>query len=162
MNEPNVDWIAVVAERKIQEAMDAGVFDNLELAGQPINLDENPFETAEQRIAAKILRNARALPEWIQIEQDIRREMEAVPVARERGLRAVRFAKNAPSRARAAERLRADLRERMDVANTMLLKYNMNAPVSAQRPFRQFKIKQELIELDEAIAAVERDVAGAS
>lgn len=159
MNEPNLDWTAIVAERKIQEAIDAGEFDNLELAGQPINLDENPFETAEQRIANKILRNARALPEWMQLDQDIRREMEAVPVAKERGLRAVRFARNAPSRARAAERLRADFKERLDTVNTMLLKYNMNAPVSAQRPFRQYNKKQEMVELEEAIAAIERESA---
>lgn len=154
MNEPNLDWTAIVAERKIQEAIDAGEFDNLELAGKPLNLDENPFETVEQRVMNRVLRNARALPEWMQLEQDIRREMDALPATRARGLRAVRNARNLPSRVRAAERLRSDFRERLDLVNTMLLKYNMNAPGSAQRPFRPYNKREEIAGLEAEIAAI--------
>ncbi|GAB4453927.1 MAG: hypothetical protein OHK0029_07700 [Armatimonadaceae bacterium] len=153
MNEPNLEWTTIVAERKIQEAIEAGEFDNLPLSGQPIDLEQNPFETFEQRVANRVLKNARALPEWMQLEKDLQREVEAFGPARERGLRGIRYGRNAASRLRAAERLRADVAERMDLVNTMLLKYNMNAPVSAQRPFRSFKKAQEMATLEQEIAA---------
>ena len=51
MDEPNVDWTALVAERKIKDAMEAGEFDNLPGKGEPLDLDKNPFENIAQRIA---------------------------------------------------------------------------------------------------------------
>lgn len=151
--EPNLDWTAVVAERKIKEAMDAGEFDELPGRGQPVNLEEDPLTPPEQRVANRILKNSRALPEWIQFENDIRREVAGIDSTRERGLRAVRFARNAPTRERAAERLRSDYREQLSLVNTLVLKYNMNAPMAAQRPFRLYKVAQELAALEEAIRA---------
>lgn len=150
--EPNLDWTAFVAERKIKDAMDAGEFNNLEGKGQPVNLDDDPFSTPEQRIANKILKNSRSLPAWLQFEQDIVREINALEPARERGLRAVRSARTAVARERAAQRLRDDYRERLELLNTLVLKYNMNAPTAAQRPFRLYKTRQELALLDAAIA----------
>lgn len=152
MSEPNLDWTAIVAERKIQEAIEAGEFDNLALAGKPINLDENPYETFEQRMMGKVLKNAGALPEWMQMEKDLLKEMDAISPAKERGLRGIRFAKNAPSRERAAARLRADYQERVDFINTLILKYTMCAPPGVQKPFRRLNKKDELAALEAAIA----------
>jgi|GEM_PF-286976 hypothetical protein len=151
------DWTSIVAERKIQEAIEAGEFENLEFAGKPLNLEENPYETFEQRVMSRALKNAKALPEWMQWEQDIRREVEALAPARERGLRAIRFAKNQPSRERAITRLQTDYSERLSSINTMLLKYNMSAPASAARPFRSYNKKQELLSLESAIAEAVRE-----
>jgi hypothetical protein len=156
MNELNLDWTAIVAERKIQEAIEAGEFDNLELAGKPLNLDDNPYETFEQRMMSKILKNAGALPDWIQMERDIVKEMDAIGPAKERGLRGIRFAKNVPSQERAATRLRADYLERVDFINTMILKYTMCAPPGAQKPFRRLNKKEELAALEAAIAEASR------
>lgn len=152
MNEPNLDWTGIVAERKIQEAIENGEFDNLELAGKPLNLDENPYETFEQRMMSKILKNAGALPDWMQMEKDILKELDAIGPAKERGLRGVRFAKNAPSRERAVARLRSDYQERVDFVNTLILKYTMCAPAGAQKPFRRLNKKEELAALEQAIA----------
>ena len=72
-----MDWMQIVAERKIQDAMDEGVFANLPGKGKPLRFDDDLSVPAHQRLAAKVLRNARALPEWIQTEKDIEREMPA-------------------------------------------------------------------------------------
>lgn len=152
MSEPNLDWTQIVAEKKIQEAIEAGEFENVPGMGEPVDLSVDPFTPAHLRIANKILKNARALPEWLQLEKDIQRETAALGPSRERGLNAVRFAKNAPSRERAATRLRIDYRDRVDAVNTLILKYCFIAPASAQRPFAPYNLKREMALLDEAIA----------
>jgi hypothetical protein len=153
MNEPNLDWVAIVADRKIKEAMDAGEFDDLEGKGQPINLDDDPFTSVEQRVANRLLKNYKALPEWIQIGQDIQKETEALEPARERGLRAIRYARNDATRERAAARLRLDYRDRVDLINTMILKYNYITPRAAQRAFRPVPLKQAMARLEADIRA---------
>lgn len=153
MNEPNLDWVAIVADRKIKEAMDAGEFDDLEGKGQPINLDDDPFTSVEQRVANRLLKNYKALPEWIQIGQDIQKETEALEPARERGLRAIRYARNDATRERAAARLRLDYRDRVDFINTMILKYNYITPRAAQRAFRPVPLKQAMDRLEADIRA---------
>ncbi|MDX1934695.1 MAG: DUF1992 domain-containing protein [Capsulimonadales bacterium] len=151
-SDPMPDWTAIVADRKIKEAMDAGEFENLEGKGQPLNLDENPFETAGQRVINRILKQAGALPEWAMLAQEIHRELDALPVSRERGLRAVRLAKNEVSRERAAERLRQAHRERVGTINSLILKYNYSVPAAAQRPFKSLKLAAEMESLESDIA----------
>ena len=72
-----MDVWQLVAERKIREAMDEGVFDHLEGAGQPLHFDENPFEDPSDRMANQILKNNGLAPTWIleskAIEQDLDR-----------------------------------------------------------------------------------------
>ena len=51
-----MDWIPIVAERKIQEAIEAGEFDDLPDNGRPIDLEEDMSLTPHQRITARILR----------------------------------------------------------------------------------------------------------
>ncbi|MES2461825.1 MAG: DUF1992 domain-containing protein [Armatimonadota bacterium] len=153
VTEPNLEWTQIVAERKIKEAIDAGEFDNVPGMGEPVDLTVDPFTPVHLRIANKVLKNARALPEWLQLEKEIQQETLAVPAGRERGLKAILFAKNAASRERAVEKLRGDHHERMDTLNTLILKYNFVAPVTAQQPFRSFNIKREMVTLEEDIAA---------
>jgi DnaJ homolog subfamily C member 28 len=75
------DFIEKVAERKIQEAIEEGKFDNLPGKGQPINLDDDPMTPPHLRLANKILKNAGVLPDWMQIDQELdrsRKECEQV------------------------------------------------------------------------------------
>ena len=153
VTEPNLDWTEIVAERKIKEAIDAGDFDDVPGMGEPVDLSVDPYTPVHLRIANKVLKNARSLPEWLQLEKDIQQETLAVPLVRERGLNALSLAKNAASRERIVERLRSEHKERMDTINTLILKYSFVAPVSAQRPFRSFSIKREMVTLEEDIAA---------
>ena len=66
-----MDVWALVAERKIQEAMEEGAFDNLEGAGKPLDLSENPFEDPSERMANRILRNNGLAPGWIQEAKEL-------------------------------------------------------------------------------------------
>lgn len=154
VTEPNLDWTQIVAERKIKAAIDAGDFDDVPGMGEPVDLSVDPHTPVHLRIAHRVLKNARALPEWLQLEKEIQQETLAVPAGRERGLRAIEVAKNAASRERAIAKLRDEHRERMDMLNTLILKYSFVAPVSAQRPFRSFNLKREMLSLEEAIGAV--------
>jgi hypothetical protein len=150
--QPNLDWTALIADRKIKEAMDAGEFDNLEGRGEPIRIEDDPFTPPEMRVAHKLLKNANALPQWLQLEKDIERERGTVAPYIERGLRTVAQGKNQVSKERIALRLRAEVRDRMDLVNTLILKYNEVTPGSLQRIFAPFAIKRELTALDERIA----------
>jgi Domain of unknown function (DUF1992). len=159
-NESPLEWTAIVAERKIADAIAAGEFDDLPGKGQPLDLESDPFTPVELRVANRLLKNARALPPWLQLEKDMERMRAEMEPRRERGLRAVRFARNAAARQRAIERLRADHRERMDLINTLLLKYNETAPRGCQRILKPYNLKNEMALLEDsiraAIAAAER------
>ena len=60
-----------LAEEKIREAMDEGVFDNLPGKGKPLDLEEDGAVPEDMRLAFKILRNAGCLP----IEMEVRKEI---------------------------------------------------------------------------------------
>lgn len=152
-SEGNFDWTHTVAERKIQEAMDAGEFDNLPGKGQPLDLEVNPFEPAHLRAVNRILKNARALPEWLQLEKDIVRERALLVSTRDQSLRAVRAAKNAATRARIANRFREEHRERLRTLGTLVLKYNMTAPQGAQKEtFAVPSVAREMAALEADLA----------
>src|SRR5436853_7295670 len=72
-------WESLV-DRKIREAMEAGEFDNLAGAGQPIDLSENPFEDPDWRTAHRLLRNAGFAPSWIEERKDIDAELAAARI----------------------------------------------------------------------------------
>ncbi len=152
-HQPDLDWTALVADRKIKEAIDAGEFDDLEGKGKPLDLEPDPFTPLHLRVANRVLKNARALPEWLQIEKDIEREHAGVAPYRERMFRALRAARNRDARDRIAAQFRAEYRERVDLVNTMILKYGFVAPPAAQRPFPPFNLRAEMARLDADIAA---------
>lgn len=148
-----MDWTRTVAEHKIQEAIDAGEFDNLPGKGQPLDLDEDMHLPPHQRITARILKNARALPDWLQAEKDILRETEAAKTLRQRGPNSLAHARTDDRRGRVAARLRAEYRERMDLVNTLILKYNLIAPAGYQKVLIPFQIREEMERLEAEIAA---------
>ena len=151
-----MDWIAIVAERKIQEAIDEGKFDRLDGHGKPLRFDDDLSIPAHQRLAAKVLRNARALPEWIQTEKDLERERaRALRLLEEYPDKLARVART-PAFARAAIRLRADLKDSLDLVNTLILRYNAIAPDGSQRVFAPFAIRRELARFDDAVSAARR------
>lgn len=76
MDEHAADEIIVklerIAERRIQEAIEAGVFDNLEGAGKPLaDLEDNPFVPDDMRVAFKVLQNSGYAPDWMTLAQEI-------------------------------------------------------------------------------------------
>ena len=66
-----MDPFRLIADRKIQEAMDEGAFENLSGRGQPLPLEEDPFEDPSLRMAHRLLRNNGFAPAWIEESKDI-------------------------------------------------------------------------------------------
>jgi hypothetical protein len=65
-----------IAERKIEEAIKDGAFDNLPGKGKPLVLDDDPSTPLHLRLANKVLKNANVLPDWVQLNVEIREGAE--------------------------------------------------------------------------------------
>lgn len=74
--EAGSSWAEIV-ERKIQEAMERGLFDNLKGMGKPLDIQDNPYE-GEWRLAFKILQNAGAAPAWIELGREIEADLASL------------------------------------------------------------------------------------
>ncbi len=61
-----------IAERRIQNAIERGKFDNLPGKGKPLNLEDDSYIPEELRMAYKILKNANCLPPEMQLKKEIR------------------------------------------------------------------------------------------
>ena len=67
-----------LVEEQIRKARERGDFDNLEGAGKPLNLEENPFESSDMRMILKILKNSDFTPFWIDLGKDIDAKMDKI------------------------------------------------------------------------------------
>jgi hypothetical protein len=70
----NFDFASIirrVADRKIEEAIAEGKFDDLPGKGQPLNLEEDASIPAHDRAANRVLKNAGVLPDWMQLDREI-------------------------------------------------------------------------------------------
>jgi len=61
----------IIAERKIEIAMENGEFDNLPGKGKPLPPDDMLMVPEELRMAYKILKNAGIVPEEIELQKSI-------------------------------------------------------------------------------------------
>lgn len=77
LSEPLSIWESL-AERKIKEAQEQGLFDDLPGKGKPLDLSENPFLDPSWRIAFKLLQDHGFAPEWIELDKEIRAELGAL------------------------------------------------------------------------------------
>ena len=81
-----MDIWSLIADRKIQEAMEEGAFDHLEGEGLPLPEDANPYQDPAQRMAHRLMKNAGITPAWIaegrDIDREIRRLDTAIPAER--------------------------------------------------------------------------------
>ena len=152
------DIIAKVAERKIQEAIDEGKFDNLPGKGKPIIFDDDPMTPPHLRMANRILKNANVLPEWIQIQKELEREKQEIG-----NYRNTIVVQNCKRRivlerplAKESEReafgkwhakSRADYGKKLKTVNTLILKLTLMAP-STVVPMASFRIEQEMTAFD--------------
>ncbi len=75
---PDEDERRALVERKIQEAMAKGAFDNLPGHGKPLNLNQNPYVDPALDLAFGLLKNNGLAPEWIERDKGIRRERDAL------------------------------------------------------------------------------------
>jgi hypothetical protein len=117
-----VDQWESIAERKIREAMEAGVFENLSSKGKPIPLDQDPFEDPTLRMAHHLLRVNGFAPPWIEEACEIDRASLKLRADLEDARR--RNAVTSPSWQRALDGFRKQARE----LNSLILTYNLKSP----------------------------------
>lgn len=125
--------IEIIAERKIEEAMEQGAFDNLPGAGKPLPLDEEWFVPPEMRPAIRLLKSAGVLPDWLERAREIERLREACAQL----WRIAEF-EYPHARSRGAEQFQhwhmetwARLEQKMRQVNSQILAYNCTAPSTA-------------------------------
>ena len=63
--------LRAIAENKIQEAMKAGLFDNLPGRGRPLVLEDLSGMPPEMRLGYLLLKNANVLPEEMQVRKEL-------------------------------------------------------------------------------------------
>ena len=63
-------------EKAIQDARDRGLFDNLEGEGRPINWDDDSLVDADWAMAFRLMREHGFAPDWIELQKEIRAEVE--------------------------------------------------------------------------------------
>src|SRR5574340_284720 len=66
-----MDFFERIAENRILEAIEAGLFDNLKGKGQPLKFEDDSHIPPELRMAYKILKNADCLPPELELRQEI-------------------------------------------------------------------------------------------
>lgn len=64
-------WLERLAEDRIREAMERGVFDDLALEGKPLRFESNAFVPEDLRLAYKLLRDAGFLPPEMELKKEI-------------------------------------------------------------------------------------------
>jgi hypothetical protein len=67
-----------IAERRIQEGIEAGAFNNLEGEGKPLHIEENPFVPKDLRAAFKVLENSGYAPDWMTVAQEIDADLATI------------------------------------------------------------------------------------
>ena len=121
-------------DKKIREAMEAGEFDHLAGAGQPIDLTENPYEDPDWRTAHRLLRNAGFAPSWIEERKDIDAELEAARIVLARKWLILRNARNTRHEQSARERwerAEAEFRYAVSGLNRRIDAWNLKTPAIA-------------------------------
>ena len=124
-------WEKLV-EEKIKEAMKEGAFDNLPGQGEPLKLEENPFEDPAMRMAYRLLKSNNFTLPWIEERKELDATVEGALADLARSWRV--YLESVKSR-RAAARAEGDWRQvlsafRRQVAdlNRRIAAYNLKAP----------------------------------
>ncbi len=108
------------ADEIIQRAIQDGAFDNLPGKGQPLNLDDNPYEPEEWRTAYRMLRsNGYSLP-WLELRKEIE---EAIDRARSDARDAWQSGSE-----EFWNRQKSVFQQRIEALNQRIFQYNLQAP----------------------------------
>lgn len=73
-----MDFFERVAENRILEALEAGLFDNLQGKGKPLLLEDESHIPPDLRMAYKIMKNADCLPPELEVRKEIVRLQDLV------------------------------------------------------------------------------------
>jgi DnaJ family protein C protein 28 len=142
------DWTAGIAERKIQQALEEGLFDNLPGHGKPLDLSANPFEPPGMGAINRLLRHNRVLPPWVMLEQEIEASRALALATLARWDAAAEGLRETPDYPQARAAARTAYEKHMRVTNDMVLKYNYSSPFALRAPI-PLMLKARLREFDE-------------
>jgi hypothetical protein len=78
-------WESIV-ERRIREAVDDGLFENLPGAGKPLQWEDDTLVPPSWRAAFHLLRQSGLAPAWIMLDAEIRRDQLAARQALSRAI----------------------------------------------------------------------------
>jgi hypothetical protein len=109
-----MDHWRFIADRKIREAMDEGVFNRLAGEGMPLPVEDSTGADPSLWMAHHIMKNSRVLPAWIAEGNEIEAEKERL--------------RRAP---------KAETPAAVKDLNRRILQFNLTAPAAAHKlPFR--------------------------
>lgn len=118
-----------LAEKSLREAIERGEFDNLPGKGEPLDLEENPFEDPDLRTVHRLLRNAGFAPAWIEERKDIDAELERAGIKLTRAWELFGQKGKTPSE-HEWQRVVREFRDKADELNERIRLYNLKAPAS--------------------------------
>src|SRR3569833_1997319 len=127
-NGDSLDWIGIIAERKIVEAMEDGLFDNLPGAGKPLDLSINPFEPPGMRTVNRLLSHNKVLPPWLALEKEIEASRAATLATLARWEASVDSLRGDVDYAVYRSEARSAYEQHMRHTNDLVSKYNMSNP----------------------------------
>ncbi len=73
-----MDFLYRIAENRILEAIEGGLFDNLQGKGKPLVLEDDSHVPPELRMAYKIMKMADCLPPELELRQEVVRLQDLV------------------------------------------------------------------------------------
>ena len=143
----NPDWTAGIAERKIQDAMEEGLFDNLPGRGQPLDLSVNPFEPPGMGAVNRLLRHNKVLPMWVVLAKEVEASRAAALASLARWEAAEPPLRGAPEYNARRTQARDAYERHMKTTNDLILKVNFASPFALRAPI-PFMIRRRLQEFD--------------
>lgn len=143
-----------VIDEIIQDAMRKGYFDALPGAGKPLKLEDDSLVPETQRMANKLLRDNKLVPDWMAQGQELDAAREKLILILRRAEREYRGALNdalrAPNPVQTRQRVEArwqtmlaTLREQVTQHNRQVLSYNLKVPKGVAHK-RHFDFEAEL------------------
>lgn len=135
-------WNGLV-EQRILDGMAKGMFDNLQGAGKPLNLEDDAFVPLELKMAFRMLRSTGLAPLWVEMNKEIREDL-----ARMHGFRS--YAHSRWERTNPIERghLRQQYCDRINEINGKIINYNILAP-SSHVHMALLIVEEELAKFDD-------------
>lgn len=131
---------ADLIERRIQEAMENGEFDNLRGRGKPLAFNTNPYLDRSQELAFGLLQNNGMAPDWIERDKEIRQELAAT---REKLRLAWEYYQANPTSETAWEAAVTRFTETLVKLNHKIDCFNLIAPIPTNQRFR-LRLEDEL------------------
>ena len=135
-------WRSLV-EQRIQDGIERGLFDNLPGAGKPLNLEEDALVPEDMRMAFRLLRSNGLAPLWVELNKEIRDDIERLERFRAHVQERV-----ARTNAIQWEHRRREYIRRIEDINAKIVNYNILAP-SAQVHLHALIMADELRKFDE-------------